>query len=277
MLEELLARIERAEELCERLKKAIVDLVPHWTLAPVVAAVQALRGVSILVAATVVAEVGNFSRFENPRQLMAYLGLNPSEHSSGATIRRGPITKTGNSLARTCLVEAAWTYRHPARVTQIIRERLKGLPGADPSHCLEGAGSIVGAVPQADGRRQVGAEGDRRGGSRAGRIHLGHRTTGRAQDGVTSSSNHTQKRRQPSSQDIGAQSGRQDVEGGEPSHCGFEAGVAFALIADTTAHARSLDRGSPATNLGHAVANPRIRAGSTVVHSSCRLPWASIN
>ena len=128
VLEELLARIERAEELCGRLKQAIVDMVPQWTLAPVVAAVQALRGVSILVAATVVAEVGNFSRFENPRQLMAYLGLNPSEHSSGATIKRGPITKTGNSLARTCLVEAAWTYRHPARVTQIIRERLKGLP-----------------------------------------------------------------------------------------------------------------------------------------------------
>jgi transposase len=93
VLEELLARIEPAEELCERLKKAIIE------------------------AATVVAEVGNFGRFENPRQLMAYLGLNPSEHSSGATIRREPITKTGNSLARTCLVEAAWTYRHPARVT----------------------------------------------------------------------------------------------------------------------------------------------------------------
>lgn len=128
VMEELLARIERAEELCDRLKKAIVEIVPQWTLAPVVAAVQALRGVSVLVAATVVAEVGNFSRFESPRQLMAYLGLNPSEHSSGATIKRGPITKTGNSLARTCLVEAAWTYRHPARVTQIIRERLKGLP-----------------------------------------------------------------------------------------------------------------------------------------------------
>ncbi len=128
VLEELLARIERAEELCDRLKTSIVDLVPAWTLAPVVAAVQALRGVSILVAATVVAEVGNFSRFESPRQLMAYLGLNPSEHSSGATIKRGSITKTGNSLARTCLVEAAWTYRHPARVTQIIRDRLKELP-----------------------------------------------------------------------------------------------------------------------------------------------------
>jgi transposase len=59
---------------------------------------------------------------------MAYLGLNPSEHSSGSTIRRGAITKTGNALARTCLVEAAWTYRFPARVTQIIRDRLAGLP-----------------------------------------------------------------------------------------------------------------------------------------------------
>src|SRR5580700_7766136 len=63
-----------------------------------------------------------------PRALMAYLGLNPSEHSSGATIRRGAITKTGNTLARTCLVEAAWTYRFPPRVSQIIRDRLKELP-----------------------------------------------------------------------------------------------------------------------------------------------------
>src|SRR5216683_1875370 len=81
-LEEMLQRIERAEALCE---------------------------VSLIVAAAIVAEVGCFSRFESPRALMAYLGLNPSEHSSGATIRRGAITKTGNTLARTCLVEAAWT------------------------------------------------------------------------------------------------------------------------------------------------------------------------
>jgi transposase len=59
---------------------------------------------------------------------MAYLGFNPSEHSSGATVRRGAITKTGNTLARTILVEAAWTYRFPARITQIIRDRLAGLP-----------------------------------------------------------------------------------------------------------------------------------------------------
>jgi transposase len=103
-------------------------LVPQWSLAPVVQAIQALRGVSLIVASVIVAEVGCFSRFDSPRQLMAYLGLNPSEHSSGATIRRGAITKTGNALARTCLVEAAWTYRFPARVTQIIRDRLNGLP-----------------------------------------------------------------------------------------------------------------------------------------------------
>src|SRR5512132_941935 len=126
--EEMLQRIERAEALCDRLKQAIAELVPQWSLAPVVQAIQALRGVSLVVAAVIVAEVGSFGRFENSRQLMAFLGLNPSEHSSGATIRRGPITKTGNALARTCLVEAAWTYRFPARVTQTIRDRLQGLP-----------------------------------------------------------------------------------------------------------------------------------------------------
>jgi transposase len=67
-------------------------------------ALQALRGISVVNAATLVAEIGCFGRFDHPRQLMAYLGLVPSEHSSGQTIRRGPITKSGNPLARTCLV-----------------------------------------------------------------------------------------------------------------------------------------------------------------------------
>ena len=82
---------------------------------------------SLVVAAVIVAEVGSFGRFENPRQLMAFLGLNPSElqwrHDPA-----WPDTKTGTALARTCLVAAAWTYRFPARVTQIIRDRLEGLP-----------------------------------------------------------------------------------------------------------------------------------------------------
>jgi transposase len=105
-----------------------VDLLPAWTLVPVVEALQALRGVSVVNAATLVAEIGCFGRFDHPRQLMAYLGLVPSEHSSGQTIRRGPITKSGNPLARTCLVEAAWTYRFPARVSRTIRDRSAHLP-----------------------------------------------------------------------------------------------------------------------------------------------------
>jgi transposase len=80
-----------AKARIERLTKQIADLLPGWSLAPVVEAMQAMRGVAFIVAVTVVAEVGDFSRFDNPRQLMAYLGLTPSEHSSGASVRRGGI------------------------------------------------------------------------------------------------------------------------------------------------------------------------------------------
>jgi transposase len=244
VLEELLARIERAEELCDRLKTSIVELVPQWTLAPVVAAVQGLRGVSILVAATVVAEVGNFSRFQSPRQLMAYLGLNPSEHSSGATIKRGAITKTGNSLVRTCLVEAASTYRHPARVTKIIRDRLEGLPEPiraiackaqvqlsaryrkliaagqpAPKAIVAIARELVGFIwaiarlvePKAavvDARKAAAMDAPKA----AGPPH-----------GSTEKGINTEKRRQHDCQDIGAQSGRQGKRGrGSPRSIGFE-------------------------------------------------------
>ena len=75
-----------------------------------------------------VAEIGDFNRFHNPRELMAYLGLVPSEHSSGARIRRGGITKTGNAHARRICVESAWSYRYQARATQYLRKRHEGLP-----------------------------------------------------------------------------------------------------------------------------------------------------
>jgi len=78
-----------SEARVERLTGQIADLLPSWSLSPVVEAVQAMRGVAFIVAVTVVAEVGDFHRFDNPRQLMAYLGLTPSEHSSGNTVRRG--------------------------------------------------------------------------------------------------------------------------------------------------------------------------------------------
>ena len=76
-----------------------------------VRALQALRGMALVAAATVIAELGDITRFANPRQLMAYLGLVPSEHSSGATRRQGGITKAGNGAARRMLIEAAWSYR----------------------------------------------------------------------------------------------------------------------------------------------------------------------
>src|SRR6478736_4311289 len=100
------------------------------SMAPVVAACQAMRGVSFLVAVTFVAEIGDVRRFESPRQLMAFLGLVPSERSTGDTVRRGGLTLAGNRRVRRALVEGAWSYRHPARVTETIRVRLEGLPKA---------------------------------------------------------------------------------------------------------------------------------------------------
>jgi transposase len=117
-----------AEARVERLTGQIAELLPSWSLAPVVEAVQAMRGVAFIVAVTVVAEVGDFHRFENPRQLMAYLGLTPSEHSTGSSIRRGGITKAGSGLARRVLIEGAWSYRMQARVSRKLHDRIEALP-----------------------------------------------------------------------------------------------------------------------------------------------------
>ena len=99
-------------------------------MAPVIAAYQAMRGVAFLAAVTFVAEIGDVRRFESPRQLMAYLGLVPSESSTGERIRRGGITKAGHSRARRVLIEGAWTYRFPARRSRLLEERQAGLPKA---------------------------------------------------------------------------------------------------------------------------------------------------
>ena len=106
------------------------EIIETWHRAPVVTALQAMRGIALVVAVTVVAEVGDFRRFANARQLMAYLGLVPSEHSSGASIRRGGITKAGNALARRVLIEGAWTYRMPARVSRKLHDRNEKLSPA---------------------------------------------------------------------------------------------------------------------------------------------------
>ena len=93
-----------------------------------VEALQALRGVQFIVAVTTVAELGALTRFDNPRQLMDYLGLTPSESSSGPRRRQGAITKAGNSHARRALVEGAWAYRYPAKVSRHLQLRLEKQP-----------------------------------------------------------------------------------------------------------------------------------------------------
>jgi transposase len=128
VLQDYIHAVQSAEQRVIKLVEQIRDLLPSWSLAPIVQALQAMRGVALIVAVTVAAEVGDFSRFANPRQLMAYLGLVPSERSSGATTRRGGITKAGNALARRVLIEGAWTYRMQARVSRKLYDRLEPLP-----------------------------------------------------------------------------------------------------------------------------------------------------
>ncbi len=111
-----------------RLVDQSLKLLPQWSLAPVVEALQALRGVAPTVAITTVSEIGDITRFENPRQFMAYLGLVPSEHSSGQSVKRGSITKTGNGHVRRVLVEAAQAYSYPARISRFLLKRQQGLP-----------------------------------------------------------------------------------------------------------------------------------------------------
>jgi len=130
VLQDYIHAVQEAETRRDRLTQQIEELLPNWSMAPVVAALQSMRGVALVVAVTVVAEVGDFRRFANPRQLMAYLGLVPSEHSSGSSVRRGGITKAGNALARRGLIEGAWTYRMSARVSRKLHDRLEGLPAA---------------------------------------------------------------------------------------------------------------------------------------------------
>src|SRR3954447_7215862 len=106
--------IADAQARLERLTQHIADVLTTWSMAPVVEAYQALRGVALVAAVTFVAEIGDVRRFESPRQLMAYLGLVPCESSTGERVRRGSITKAGNTRVRRVLIEGAWTYRFPA-------------------------------------------------------------------------------------------------------------------------------------------------------------------
>ena len=135
------ALTQRVKGLDQHIESASRESV-FW---PVIEALMALRGVNLLTATTVVAEIGDLRRFAGAPQLMAYLGVVPSEHSSGGKRSRGGITKTGNGPVRRVLVEAAWTYRHPARKSTVLQRRAQCTSEAVQAHRLESADALVPA------------------------------------------------------------------------------------------------------------------------------------
>lgn len=127
VLQEMILAARHALERLQRIDAAIVEFLPSWSLAPVVDALQALRGVRLVTAATIMVEVGDLRRFDTPRQLMGYLGLVPGERSTGDSIRRLSITKAGNARVRRVLIESAWSYRHVPRTSKLkhyVHERV---------------------------------------------------------------------------------------------------------------------------------------------------------
>ena len=257
-----------AEARVERLQRQIEDLAQDWSQAPVVAALQAMRGVAFVVAVTLVAEVGDFSRFANPRQLMAYLGLVPSEHLQRTRRASGSESLQG----RKCfwrdepLIEglAPGPIACKPRVSRKLHDRIEALP------------QIVRDIKP--GRRKIPAlrplPPPCRGGEAKGRGNHRHRP-----------------------RDARVRLGDRSIHPGRPSHpcnaCsnnahGWRRGAvresSRAVMSRGSADARALDRGSPRRNHGpYAVANPRMRACSTVVsgpapcrrgHDQNQAPWA---
>jgi transposase len=129
-LEELMVAVRQTGDRIRRLEQAIGEAVPAWSLAGLVTALMALRGIDFIAATTLLAEIGDLTRFRTPRELMGYLGLVPSERSTGERVWRGGITKTGNRRARRILVESAWSYRHPPRVGKAKLAKLEAAPPA---------------------------------------------------------------------------------------------------------------------------------------------------
>jgi len=128
VFQEYIDSVKQQQQRVADLEQAMHEAMADWTLAPVVTGLMALRGCRLITGMTVVAELGDITRFDSPRQLMSYLGLVPSESSSGPKTRRGGITKTGNGHVRRVLVEAAWCYRFPARKTAELQRRAEQTP-----------------------------------------------------------------------------------------------------------------------------------------------------
>ena len=123
VLQEYIDMVKHTQERVASMEEEIRKALDGWTLRPIVEGLMALRGINLVAAMTIIAELGDLSRFESARQLMSHLGLVPSEYSSGQRQKRGGITKTGNSHVRRVLIEASWCYRLPARKTAHLRRK----------------------------------------------------------------------------------------------------------------------------------------------------------
>ena len=128
IFEDYVRAVDEGTERVERLTRSLEEAVEKHPDRALIEGLQSLRGISLITATTIVAEIGDLTRFDHPRQLAAFVGLVPREHSSGLSVRRGGITKAGNRHVRRVLIEAAWNYRFPARVSQDLRRRQKDLP-----------------------------------------------------------------------------------------------------------------------------------------------------
>ena len=125
VLQEYIDAVKAATRRVADITAQMERVLPQWSLSPVVDSLVALRGIDKLAAMVLLAELGDISRFDSPKQLMAFLGLVPSEHTSGGRRRQGSITKTGNGHARRMLVECAWSYRFPARQTMHMKRKAR--------------------------------------------------------------------------------------------------------------------------------------------------------
>jgi len=130
VFEEMLLAERQVAERVARLEQAIRDAMADWALGAVATALMAMRGIDLIAAVGLIAEIGDLTRFRSARELMAYLGLVPRERSTGDSVKRGGITKAGNGRARRLLVEAAWSYRHPPRVGAAKQARVAAAPEA---------------------------------------------------------------------------------------------------------------------------------------------------
>ncbi|MFK7942156.1 MAG: transposase [Paracoccaceae bacterium] len=178
--DELKRNIHQIMARLATLNPAIEDAVKGWRFGPVVDALRALRGIDTTIGTTVTAEIGDIIRFSNPRQLMAWLGLVPSEHSSGTSIRRGRLTKTGNALARTMMVEARVLPPPRPRTAQISQTRSP--PAArEPGYRLESSGSTDETLSRSGPNRKTATACAGRCRPGTGGIHLGYRPKNAAQ------------------------------------------------------------------------------------------------